>query len=225
MQSCLNLFTAPELLTGSNKYGCENCTRRKAAAALADGTATEGTKTPTVYSVASKQLLIFAPPAILTLHLKRFTQAGATLRKAQKHVDFPLRLDLASFCSAAAAGVGSVPAGQKEILYSLYGVIEHSGRLSQGHYTAFVKVRAVASDSLTRFLQRLPMQTDDLNRLRDQLSTRLLSESVTTADAASPPSSSEGGVWYHCSDSHVMPVSEDKVLRSQAFLLFYERIL
>jgi len=54
--SCLNLFTAPEFLTGSNKYGCENCTKRKAAAAVAEG-APEGTKTPTVYSVASKQLV------------------------------------------------------------------------------------------------------------------------------------------------------------------------
>jgi ubiquitin C-terminal hydrolase len=27
-----------------------------------------------------------------------------------------------------------------QILYSLYGVVEHSGRLQGGHYTAFVKV-------------------------------------------------------------------------------------
>lgn len=231
VQSCLNLFTAPEFLTGPNKYGCENCTRRKAAAALAEGTAVEGAKTPTVYSVASKQLLIFAPPAILTLHLKRFTQNGATLRKAQKHVDFPLLLDLAPFCSGASAGVGSVPAGQTQVLYSLYGVIEHSGRLSQGHYTAFVKVRAVDSQSVTQFLQRLPMQTDDLYRLRDQLSSRLLADPATSngpaedASSSSSPRESSEGVWYHCSDSHVMPVSEDKVLRSQAFLLFYERVL
>ena len=31
VQSCLNSFTAPELLTGSNKYGCDNCTRRRDA--------------------------------------------------------------------------------------------------------------------------------------------------------------------------------------------------
>ena len=27
--SCLNQFTAGELLTGNNKFGCERCTRRK----------------------------------------------------------------------------------------------------------------------------------------------------------------------------------------------------
>ena len=221
VQSCLNLFTAPELLTGSNKYGCENCTKRKAAAAAAEG-APEDAKTPTVYSVASKQLLIFAPPALLTLHLKRFTQNGIALRKAQKHVEFPLRFDLAPFCSAAAAGVSSIQADQKEVIYSLYGVIEHSGRLSSGHYTAFVKVRPVTSHPLTKFLQREPMQTEDLYRLRDQLSERLLAERVTTED--STEFSSEGN-WYYCSDSQVMAVSEEKVLRSQAFLLFYERVL
>lgn len=221
VQSCLNLFTAPELLTGSNKYGCENCTKRKAAAAAAEG-APEDTKTPTVYSVASKQLLIFAPPALLTLHLKRFTQNGIALRKAQKHVSFPLRFDLAPFCSAAAAGVSSIRADQKEVIYSLYGVIEHSGRLSSGHYTAYVKVRPVTSHPLTKFLQREAMQTEDLYRLRDQLSDRLLAEQ--TSDEDSSEFSSEG-TWYYCSDSQVMAVSEEKVLRSQAFLLFYERVL
>lgn len=221
VQSCLNLFTAPELLTGSNKYGCENCTKRKAAAAAAEG-APEDAKTPTVYSVASKQLLIFAPPALLTLHLKRFTQNGIALRKAQKHVSFPLRFDLAPFCSAAAAGVSSIPADQKEVIYSLYGVIEHSGRLSSGHYTAYVKVRPVTSHPLTKFLQREPMQTEDLHRLRDQLSERLLAERSTVEDSSEY--SSEGS-WYYCSDSQVLAVSEEKVLRSQAFLLFYERVL
>lgn len=218
-------------MTGSNKYGCENCTQRKAAAALAEGTANVGDKTPTVYSVASKQLLIFAPPALLTLHLKRFTHSGATLRKAQKHVDFPILLDLAPFCSAASAGVSTVPTGHKKIMYSLYGVIEHSGRLSQGHYTAFVKARPVAAESVTKFLQQFPMQTDDMYRLRDQLSARLLADPATNHSSSTEDTASNNdhlsaeGVWYHCSDSHVMPVSEDKVLRSQAFLLFYERVL
>lgn len=124
VQSCLNLFTAPEFLTGSNKYACDNCARAKAAESGAKAETT-------VLSVASKQLLVFTPPAVLTLHLKRFTQNGVNLRKAQKHVDFPVLLDLAPFCSAAAAGVSNVRAGQKRVLYSLYGVIEHSGRLTQ----------------------------------------------------------------------------------------------
>ena len=33
------------------------------------------------------------------------------------------------------------------------------------------------------------------------------------------------GQWFHISDTHVHTVSADKVLNSQAYLLFYERIL
>jgi hypothetical protein len=31
--------------------------------------------------------------------------------------------------------------------------------------------------------------------------------------------------WFHVSDSNVSETSEDKVLKAQAYLLFYERIL
>lgn len=83
-----------------------------------------GKATSTVYSCASKQLLIFAPPALLTLHLKRFTQNGSALRKVQRHVEFKTLFDMAKYCSAAAAGIGSISVDQKQVLYSLYGVIE-----------------------------------------------------------------------------------------------------
>ena len=53
----------------------------------------------TVYTVASKQMLISLAPPVLTLHLKRFQQARFTLRKLTKHVDFPLELNVAPFCS------------------------------------------------------------------------------------------------------------------------------
>jgi len=31
--------------------------------------------------------------------------------------------------------------------------------------------------------------------------------------------------WFHVSDEHVQQVTIDKVMKSQAYLLFYERIL
>ncbi|NXV54997.1 UBP16 hydrolase, partial [Molothrus ater] len=33
------------------------------------------------------------------------------------------------------------------------------------------------------------------------------------------------GQWFHIRDTHVQPVSVSKVLSSQAYLLFYERLL
>lgn len=128
VKSCLNQFTAPELLTGSNRFGCEVCTKTHKA---------EG-KDKVKYTDASKQLLIHQPPPILTLHLKRFQQVGFNLRKITRHIDFPLTLDVAPFCSSACKRYAN---SENRVLYSLYGVVEHSGRLQFGHYTAFVKVR------------------------------------------------------------------------------------
>lgn len=40
------------------------------------------------------------------------------------------------------------------------------------------------------------------------------------AEPSPPP-----GKWYYVSDSYVAEVPESKVLKAQAYLLFYERIL
>ena len=53
-----------------------------------------------------------------------------------------MELDLAAFCSSTAIAMPNVCLDQRKVLYSLYGVVEHSGRLQGGHYTAYVKVRA-----------------------------------------------------------------------------------
>lgn len=61
VQSCLNQFTECELMAGNNKVSCELCTKRHG-----------GPDKKTIYTDASKQLLIYNPPAVLILHLKRF---------------------------------------------------------------------------------------------------------------------------------------------------------
>jgi len=105
--SCLKQFTAIELLTGNNKVGCETCTKR--AGASANGRVIvllvccfltfELCPGKVVCTNFTKQLLVSAPPGILTLHLKRFEVCGSQFRKVSKSVDFPLILDLASVCS------------------------------------------------------------------------------------------------------------------------------
>lgn len=150
LEACLRSFTAPELLAGANGLHCEGCQEPRAAASL--------------------QLQVWQAPRVLTLHLKRFQQ-GATLRKVQKHVPFPIELDLAPYCCSRGEDEDtrtSVPTR-----YVLYGVVEHAGRMSGGHYTAYVR--------------------------------------------------GAGGSWFHASDSRVVSVTQQKVLASQAYLLFYCR--
>uniref|UniRef100_A0A8C2B0D4 Ubiquitin carboxyl-terminal hydrolase n=1 Tax=Cyprinus carpio TaxID=7962 RepID=A0A8C2B0D4_CYPCA len=190
VQSCLHQFTSVELLMGNNKLLCENCTERRSDYVVFMYVSDK--KAEKVYTSARKQMLISALPPVVTLHLKRFHQAGMNLRKVNRHVDFPLLLDLAPFCSATCKNLGS---GER-VLYSLYGIVEHSGSMRGGHYAAYVKVRPP---------QRKPEQR----------------KSANATEASSVPQ----GQWVYVSDTNVQTVPESRVLNSQAYLLFYEELL
>ncbi|CAL1531431.1 unnamed protein product [Lymnaea stagnalis] len=228
--SCLNQFTAAELLTGSNKFGCKECSRRKRRNSQTCPAKTDKKLKDTVYSNANKQYLIFRPPAVLTLHLKRFEQTGITSRKVNRHVDFPCVLDLAPYCSSLCLGVKE---GQSKVLYSLYGVVEHSGRLSGGHYTAYIKVRPGLGpptqflhtnppgplDLLNVYLTRVIKSKESGHSEKMEGGGEVDRDIEAMAETLAPP-----GRWFHISDSRVNEVAEAEVLRAQAYLLFYERI-
>ena len=177
--------------------------------------------------------------------------------------------------------------GQRRVLYSLFGVVEHSGRLTSGHYTAYVRVRR-RHDKLTvnpamlsplvidafrvaceRARQRT-QQTEQAAQSPAQTATPATEAAETShtteADGAEmteqeqkpepepepepesrpepkpeprpesrpepkpqpEPESEpqpEAGRWFHVSDTHVTEVTLDKVLKAQAYMLFYERIV
>ncbi|XP_064326423.1 ubiquitin carboxyl-terminal hydrolase 16 isoform X2 [Phalacrocorax carbo] len=187
---CLCQFTRNEKLTENNKLLCEICTQRHY------GPKKNMKSEKYVYTNAQKQMLISLAPPILTLHLKRFQQAGFNLRKVNRHIKFPEVIDLAPFCTVKCKNVAE---GHTKVLYSLYGVVEHSGTMRSGHYTAYAKMR-----SMNNHLSDLV--------LRGQSPQALETEPVK-------------GQWFHISDTHVQAVSASKVLSSQAYLLFYERLL
>lgn len=192
IQSCLHQFTSVELLMGNNKLLCENCTERRHKLLRKGGSADR--KTEKIYTSARKQMLISSLPPVIMLHLKRFHQAGMNLRKVNRHVDFPLILDLAPFCSASCKNLA---AGER-VLYSLYGIVEHSGSMRGGHYTAYVKVRTPQ--------RRTDQHHKNLSGARDV-------------------GSSSQSQWVYISDTTVQTVPESRVLNSQAYLLFYEELL
>ncbi|KAM9020909.1 ubiquitin carboxyl-terminal hydrolase 16 isoform 4-T8 [Ara ararauna] len=187
---CLYQFTRNEKLTETNKLLCDVCTQRYY------GPKKNVKSEKYIYTNAKKQMLISLAPPVLTLHLKRFQQAGFNLRKVNRHIKFPEVIDLAPFCTAKCKNVAE---GNTKVLYSLYGVVEHSGTMRSGHYTAYAKMR-----SMNNHLSDLV--------LRGQAPQALETEPVK-------------GQWFHISDTHVQAVSASKVLSSQAYLLFYERLL
>jgi len=126
-----------------------------------------------------------------------------------------------------------------QLMYALYGVVEHSGTLRSGHYTAYVKLRSsdTAASQCLEFLQTLsPSQI-----CVDELVTKLRSISLCSKHQPSYDSESEStgltgeklhshtsltsdGRWFHISDTSVSQVKLANVLRCQAYILFYERI-
>lgn len=128
--------------------------------------------------------------------------------KVLKHVTFQTLLDLAPFCSRKSQNLPTVDAGQAKVLYSLYGVVEHSGSMHGGHYVAYVKVRPQLDENDYRW-QFLPKNQNKGEQIRG-----------AGGEPEEPP-----GKWYYVSDSCVSEVAEQKVLKAQAYLLFYERIL
>jgi ubiquitin carboxyl-terminal hydrolase 8 len=77
---------------------------------------------------ARKNLMFWSLPSILVIDIKRFNISN---RKNQILVDFPINnLDLSKYV---------IGYNKESYVYDLYGVCNHSGSVSGGHYTSFVK--------------------------------------------------------------------------------------
>ncbi|XP_012534901.1 ubiquitin carboxyl-terminal hydrolase 45 isoform X2 [Monomorium pharaonis] len=202
IESCLNQFTALELMTGSNKVVCEACTAREKK--------NQEGSSKMICTSSTKQYLVSQVPPILILHLKRFQTQRVGFRKVFKHVSFPILLDLAPVCINR----------KKPRLYALYGVVEHSGTVHGGHYVAYVKTRLPLSSDDPRW-KFLPKDKDSKTDNESSSSESEGEASAKTVSVIEPPP----GRWYYVSDSRVSEVDESTVLQSQAYLLFYERIL
>lgn len=63
------------------------------------------------------------------IHLKRFKQKMGIRFKNTRFIDFPFHLDVSKYVKREAKNS-----------YELYGVINHSGTLNSGHYTAYARV-------------------------------------------------------------------------------------
>lgn len=122
IQHCLKHFTAPERL--GDQIECPSCHR----------------KTPT-----KKQQTFSRLPKVLCLHLKRFD--AAKNKKINDFVSFPaFGLDMGALLPHWREVIlddGDEEldeAAYPEVLYDLYGTVNHVGTLNQGHYVSNVKV-------------------------------------------------------------------------------------
>ncbi|XP_038123767.1 putative ubiquitin carboxyl-terminal hydrolase 50 [Cyprinodon tularosa] len=106
IEDCLSLFFEETILTVAEQTLCSACGLRREAAV---------------------QTCLDKPPEILILHLKRFGCKGKSQVKLSANVSFSMELDISAFLSSSA---------QETSPYHLYAVVNHTGHLDMGHYTA-----------------------------------------------------------------------------------------
>jgi ubiquitin carboxyl-terminal hydrolase 36/42 len=103
-----------------------------------------------------KQFKVEQAPEVLVIQLKRFQNLGSVISKIQAKVEYQLELDLNPFMSTPEdvssfsshfirfpmhPGIWLMHALllQKPQNYDLYGVVEHLGVPSNGHYVCFIR--------------------------------------------------------------------------------------
>ncbi|GAA5972282.1 hypothetical protein JCM3765_003215 [Sporobolomyces pararoseus] len=119
LMSCLEAFVKDEILDKDDAWHCPRCKKNRKA---------------------TKKLSLSKLPPILVIHLKRFSFHGPFSDKIETQVHYPLTgLDLTNFIPPPLMDQknGSMPSSGYQ--YDLFGVTNHYGNLSSGHYTAFVR--------------------------------------------------------------------------------------
>lgn len=138
LAQCLDLFTDTELLDDDNKWHCPRCKR---------------------FTKLTKKISITRLPRVLIINFKRFQiLMSGHFNKLETFVKYPVNetLDLTSYWPQVGTYVSKDhsmdTAKEQQILstfpqrhqdppfkYKLYGVVNHYGNLTTGHYTAYVK--------------------------------------------------------------------------------------
>ncbi|XP_044467196.1 ubiquitin carboxyl-terminal hydrolase 21-like isoform X2 [Mangifera indica] len=113
LEAALESFTKLERIEDpETKFTCENCKEEVSV---------------------EKQLMLDQAPLVAAFHLKRFKTDGSYIVKIDKHVEFPLELDLRPYTND----------GQNSdvvLKYHLYAIVEHTGCLpTYGHYFSYIR--------------------------------------------------------------------------------------
>ncbi|KAF8902399.1 hypothetical protein CPB84DRAFT_1746670 [Gymnopilus junonius] len=135
IERCIDAFFNEEVLEKDDAWDCPQCKAKRRA---------------------SKKLSLARLPPVLVIHLKRFEANGRFSDKIDTFVDFPMRsLDLTNYMppplppgADKSQLNGGLPMSLEDprtqlppYRYDLYGVTNHYGNLSSGHYTAFIASR------------------------------------------------------------------------------------
>lgn len=147
LDDCLNAFVTTELLDDDNKWFCPQCKKR---------------------TKLTKKLTITRLPQVLIVHFKRFKiSPTGQFSKLDTFIKYPVNqvLDLTSYWPPVGTSVNESMASSEIMLiereqqvlstlptrnqvppfrYKLFGVANHFGNLTTGHYTSYVRKKSDA---------------------------------------------------------------------------------
>ncbi|VDO10874.1 unnamed protein product [Rodentolepis nana] len=224
LERCLMKYFESEELKGDNRITCIECTKKARSSTVDvdvdDCRSTTGSD-GSVRCDSLKRDLLLKLPAILTIQLKRYQKNGYQLRKFNTFISFPINLDIRPYCSRLAW------LGAEEGQYRLFGIVEHSGSLSSGHYVAYVAENTdgdIPGDCFIPTLDKPFPWPLNLHHLVYQL--RRGDQSVLNGDPTSSNHShqDDNRTWHYFSDTSVHKVALSEVLNAKPYLLFYQRV-
>ncbi|KAL2999958.1 hypothetical protein AAZX31_09G186700 [Glycine max] len=149
-----------------------------------------------------KQLMLDQTPSVAALHLKRFKTNGILVEKIDKHIDFPLELDLQPYTIKVMEDL--VAENDVPLKYDLYAIVVHTGLSStSGHYFCFVR-----------------SAPDTWHKLDDSMVTKVSVDSVLSQEAYILFYARQGTPWFssimeektQCLDPNIMTTSPKSVL-------------
>lgn len=91
--------------------------------------------------------------------------------------------------------------------------------MNSGHYTACVKVKQPPAKGL---YDKITSMSELTEFIKNMWTVGKSSAKHGNSSCRHEPASD--GQWFHVSDSSVVAIAETKVLKSQAYMLFYGRL-
>ncbi|RZC28033.1 ubiquitin carboxyl-terminal hydrolase 20-like [Glycine soja] len=149
-----------------------------------------------------KQLMLDQTPSVAAFHLKRFKTDGILVEKIDKHIDFPLELDLQPYTIKVMEDPGAE--NDVPLKYDLYAIVVHTGLSStSGHYFCFVR-----------------SAPDTWHKLDDSMVTEVSVETVLSQEAYILFYARQGTPWFlsimeektQCLNPNIMSTSPKSVL-------------
>ena len=94
-----------------------------------------------------------------------------------------------------------------------------------GHYIAYVRSPRPSHVLHAFFKEAFDSRTNLTKQMKEAAQNGLIHEDDKDPNESESEDPQPSTKWFYASDSHINVVTEEHVLKAEAYLLFYERIL